>query len=77
MQSNRGGNSDDVWEHDRFDDEEEEEEVYEAPARTTSSSGGGLETGAKLQITNLAFSVSDEDLKVCLFHVPILWVIVY
>eukprot|EP00026_Physarum_polycephalum_P011092 Phypoly_transcript_11289.p1 GENE.Phypoly_transcript_11289~~Phypoly_transcript_11289.p1 ORF type:complete len:219 (+),score=32.33 Phypoly_transcript_11289:431-1087(+) len=67
MQSNRGGgdrgNVDGVWEHDRFDDEEEEEEeIIERPVRSLSSSGG-LETGAKLQISNLAFGVSDDDIK--------------
>lgn len=67
--SNRGGgqgSSEGVWEHDRFDDEEEEEEeVVEttAPTRRTSSGAGGLETGAKLQISNLAFSVNDDDVK--------------
>lgn len=61
---NRGnGNSEDVWEHDKFDDEEEEEEFVDTPAPRTLSSSGGLETGAKLQITNLAFSVSDDDIK--------------
>jgi hypothetical protein len=69
MQSNRGdnrGNVEGVWEHDRFDDdEEEEEEIIERPVRSLSSSGG-LETGAKLQISNLAFGVSDDDIKVCL-----------
>jgi hypothetical protein len=65
MQSNRdGGNVDGVWQHDRFvDEDEEEEEIVEAPVRGTYS-GAGLETGAKLQISNLAFSVSDDDIKV-------------
>lgn len=62
--SNRGGgNSDGVWEHDRFDDEEEEEEIIVETTRTFSSGGAGLETGAKLLITNLAFSVNDDDIK--------------
>lgn len=52
-----------MWEHDRFEDEEEEEFV-DTPAPRTLSTSGGLETGAKLQITNLAFSVSDDDIKV-------------
>lgn len=66
MQSNRGGDRGDVegvWEHDRFVDDEDEEIIEQQPARTFSS--GGIETGAKLQITNLAFSVSDDDIKVC------------
>jgi len=64
MQSNRDrGDVDNVWEHDRFVDEDEEEEIVEPVRGTLSSSAGGLETGAKLQITNLAFSVSDDDIK--------------
>lgn len=54
-----------MWEHDRYvdEDEEEEEEIVEKPVRGTFS-GAGLETGAKLQISNLAFSVSDDDVRV-------------
>jgi len=66
MQSNRDeGNSEGVWEHDRFDDEEEEEEeVVQSPAiGRRSSNSGALETGSKLLISNLAFSVNDDDIK--------------
>ncbi len=75
MQNNRGprGDVEDVWEHDRYDDEEEDDEVGEIV--TTSGGGGGgrglrsagIETGAKLQISNLAFSVNDDDIKVFYF----------
>jgi hypothetical protein len=67
MQSNiGGGDAEGVWEHDRYEDEEEEEEeIIEAPSGGRGGRGGaGLETGSKLLITGLAFSVNDDDIKV-------------
>eukprot|EP01116_Phalansterium_solitarium_P010929 TRINITY_DN2652_c0_g1_i1.p1 TRINITY_DN2652_c0_g1~~TRINITY_DN2652_c0_g1_i1.p1 ORF type:complete len:296 (-),score=24.46 TRINITY_DN2652_c0_g1_i1:155-991(-) len=66
----RSGNSDGFWEHDRFEDEEEEEFV-EAPRRTGVSAalrdrlgaGAGAAVSAKVQVSNLEHSVTDEDLE--------------
>jgi len=58
------GSVDTVWQHDRFDDEEEEEEIVEeVETGSNRRARGGLETGTKLQISNLAYSVLSEDLK--------------
>lgn len=55
------GSVDSLWTHDLYQDEEEEDFVEDEPVNT----GGrrGLETGTKLQISNLAYSVLSEDLK--------------
>jgi len=67
----QGGNADGFWEHDRFEDEEEEEEMEETPRRTGVSaalrnrlgSGAGAATPAKVQVSNLEHSVTQDDLE--------------
>jgi len=54
---------DTVWTHDLYQDEEEEEEVVEQEEDFGNGGRRGLETGTRLQITNLAYSVLSEDLK--------------
>jgi THO complex subunit 4 len=53
---------DTVWTHDLYQEQEEEEDV--APQEDFGNGRPrGLETGTRLQITNLAYSVLSEDLK--------------
>lgn len=53
-----------IWEHDRYheDEEEEDEEEIEFPMNNRNTARG-LETGTKIQISNLAYSVLADDLK--------------
>jgi len=61
--ANFGGSVDTVWKHDLF--QEEEEELEEEGFEDINDNNGrrGIETGTRLQITNLAYSVLSEDLK--------------
>jgi len=55
------GSVDAQWTHDLYQEEEEEEEFIEEDFNNNGRRG--LETGTKLQITNLAYSVLSDDLK--------------
>jgi len=55
------GNVDTVWKHDLFHEEEEIEDDF--VEGDNSGPRSGIETGTRLQITNLAYSVLSEDIK--------------
>jgi len=58
------GSVDTVWKHDRFAEEEVlEEEGFEGTFDNNEGPRSGIETGTRLQISNLAYSVLSEDLK--------------
>lgn len=59
---------DDTWQHDRFEESGAKPRVAKL-ARALTSNGAGarpvqLTTGTKLNISNLEFNVSEDDLKV-------------
>jgi len=56
------GSVDSQWTHDLYQ-EEEDEEFIEKEEDFNNNGRRGLETGTKLQITNLAYSVLSDDLK--------------
>jgi len=57
------GSVDTVWKHDLYQEEEEEEDGFEDGTLDNNGPRTGIETGTRLQITNLAYSVLSEDLK--------------
>jgi len=57
------GSVDTVWKHDLYQDEAEEEDGFVEDSLDSNGPRGGLETGTRLQISNLAYSVLSEDLK--------------
>jgi hypothetical protein len=55
-------NEDDVWSHDLYEKSEQgEDTTIEFPKPGSNLS---LETGTKIRVENLAFEVSEDDLKV-------------
>jgi len=59
----RNRNTEDgAWEHDKFEEVEEEEE-FDDEVDVPISRGGGIETGTKLKVSNLQFSVTTDDIK--------------
>jgi len=60
------GSVETVWKHDLYEDEEEEElgeDGFDEGSLDNNGPRRGIETGTRLQISNLAFSVLSEDLK--------------
>jgi len=56
---------DTIWEHDLFEEEEEEEEEEMIEEEEEEDIGfvKGIETGTKISVSNLEYTVSEENLK--------------
>jgi len=54
---------DTIWEHDLFEEEEEEEEEEEVFEEEYTGPIRAIETGTKVSIQNLEYSVNEENLK--------------